>query len=220
MDDDPAVGETLSAILRRNGYAVTCFAEGQSFLAAARARAPACVLLDVNLPGRSGLDILKNLNGEHYPVPILMISGVGDIPMAVEAIKYGALDFIEKPFRANTVSAAVQVSTAKNMIEGLGYRVLAARNGREALEILGQDRHIDLLFTDLFMPDSGMHGPQLVAEARGLRPELKVVYASGHLDYSVLRRGLDPEIITVSKPYRLNEVALKLREVLGSRKKE
>ena len=53
------------------------------------------MLLDVNLPGQSGLDILKNLNGEHYPVPILMISGVGDIPMAVEAIKYGALDFIE-----------------------------------------------------------------------------------------------------------------------------
>jgi len=112
------------------------------------------------------------------------------------------------------------LSTAKNMMEGLGYRVLAARNGREALEILGQDGHIDLLFTDLFMPDSGMHGPQLVAEAPRLRPELKVVYASGHLDYSVLRRGLDPEIITVSKPYRLNEVALKLREVLGTRKKE
>jgi ActR/RegA family two-component response regulator len=95
VDDDPSVGETLWAILRRNGYEVTCFAEGQSFLAATRAREPACVLLDVNLPGQSGLDILKNLNGEHYPVPILMISGVGDIPMAVEAIRYGALDFIE-----------------------------------------------------------------------------------------------------------------------------
>jgi FixJ family two-component response regulator len=112
VDDDPSVGETLGAILRRNGYEVTCFAEGRSFLAAARAREPACVLLDVNLPGQSGLDILKNLNGEHYPVPILMISGVGDIPMAVEAIKYGALDFIEKPFRASTVSAAVQAAIA------------------------------------------------------------------------------------------------------------
>ena len=70
------------------------------------------MLLDVNLPGQSGLDILKNLNGEHYPVPILMISGVGDIPMAVEGIKYGALDFIEKPFRASTVSAAVQAAIA------------------------------------------------------------------------------------------------------------
>jgi FixJ family two-component response regulator len=102
------VRETLSAILRRNGYEVACFAEGQSFLVAARAREPACILLDVHLPGRSGLDILKDLDAEEYAVPILMISGAGDIPMAVEAIKHGALDFIEKPFRASTVSTAVQ----------------------------------------------------------------------------------------------------------------
>jgi FixJ family two-component response regulator len=108
VDDDRAVRETLSAILRRNGYEVACYAEGESFLAAARVRSPACILLDVYLPGRSGLDILKDLNAEEYPVPILMISGKGDIPMAVEAIKHGALDFIEKPFRANTVSTAVQ----------------------------------------------------------------------------------------------------------------
>jgi FixJ family two-component response regulator len=108
VDDDRAVRETLSAILRRNGYEVACYAEGGSFLAAARVRSPACILLDVYLPGRSGLDILKDLNAEEYPVPILMISGKGDIPMAVEAIKHGALDFIEKPFRANTVSTAVQ----------------------------------------------------------------------------------------------------------------
>jgi two-component system, LuxR family, response regulator FixJ len=106
VDDDPAVRGTLSVILSRNGYEVACYAEGESFLAAARS--PACILLDVYLPGRSGLDILKDLNAEEYPVPILMISGKGDIPMAVEAIKHGALDFIEKPFRANTVSTAVQ----------------------------------------------------------------------------------------------------------------
>jgi len=108
VDDDPAVRGTLSVILSRNGYEVACYAEGESFLAAARVRSPACILLDVYLPGRSGLDILKDLNAEEYPVPILMISGKGDIPMAVEAIKHGALDFIEKPLRANTVSTAVQ----------------------------------------------------------------------------------------------------------------
>ena len=108
VDDDPAVRETLSAILRRNGFEVACFAEGQSFLAATGGRDPACILLDVHLPGRSGLDILKELNADEYAVPILMISGTGDIPMAVEAIKHGALDFIEKPFRASTVSSAVQ----------------------------------------------------------------------------------------------------------------
>src|SRR5262249_54263585 len=108
LGEGRGVRETLSAILRRNGYEVAGFAEGQSFLAAARAREPSCILLDVHLPGRSGLEILKDLNAEEYAVPILMISGTGDIPMAVEAIKHGALDFIEKPFRANTVSTAVQ----------------------------------------------------------------------------------------------------------------
>src|SRR5438876_7875117 len=66
VDDDPAVRGTLSVILCRDGYEVVCFAEGASFLGAARAREPACVLLDVYLPGRSGLDILKELNAEEY----------------------------------------------------------------------------------------------------------------------------------------------------------
>src|SRR5262245_11324345 len=91
VDDDPAVRETLSAILRGNGYEVACFAEARSFLAAACAREPTCILLDVHLPGQSGLDILKDLNAEEYAVPILIVSGTGDIPMAVEAIKHGAL---------------------------------------------------------------------------------------------------------------------------------
>jgi FixJ family two-component response regulator len=112
VDDDPAVRGTLCVILSRDGYEVACFAEGGSFLAAARVHSPACILLDVYLPGRTGLDILKDLNAEEYPVPILMISGKGDIPIAVEAIKHGALDFIEKPFRGSTVSASVQAAIA------------------------------------------------------------------------------------------------------------
>ena len=103
-----------------------------------------------------------------------------------------------------------------SLVESLGYRVLSASNGPDALQILRQDTRIDLLFTDLFMP-GGMHGPQLVAEARRLRPELKVLFASGYLNYSVLRRGLDPRIEKVSKPYWPDELAAKLREVLESR---
>ena len=104
---------------------------------------------------------------------------------------------------------------AVSLIESLGYRVLSASNGHDALEILRQNTRVDLLFTDLFMP-GGMHGPQLVAEARRLRPELKVLFASGYLNYSVLRRGLDPGIEKVSKPYWPDELAAKLREILDS----
>jgi FixJ family two-component response regulator len=103
VDDDPAVRETLSMVLTAGGYKVICFADGAALLAVARGRTPSCILLDVNIPGKSGLDILRELRGEEYPAPIFMISGQGDIAMAVSAIKDGALDFIEKPFRGSEI---------------------------------------------------------------------------------------------------------------------
>ncbi len=108
VDDDPAVRDALSVVFSLEGYHVTGFAEGGAFLAAARSRTPVCILLDVHMPGRSGLEILKELNAQDYPAPIFIISGQGDIPMAVEAIKNGALDFIEKPFDAETIVQRVQ----------------------------------------------------------------------------------------------------------------
>jgi FixJ family two-component response regulator len=105
VDDDPAVRETLSMVLSAGGHKVICFADGAALLAVARSRTPSCILLDVNIPGKSGLDILKELHGEDYPAPIFMISGEGDIAMAVDAIKSGALDFIEKPFRGSEIVA-------------------------------------------------------------------------------------------------------------------
>ena len=105
VDDDPAVRDTLSMVLSAAGYQVICFADGAALLSVTRSRTPACILLDVHIPGKSGLDILRELHGEDYPAPIFMISGQGDIPMAVNAIKNGALDFIEKPFRGSEIVA-------------------------------------------------------------------------------------------------------------------
>jgi FixJ family two-component response regulator len=112
VDDDPAVRDALSVVFSLEGYHVSGYADGNSFLSAARARPPACIILDVHMPGRSGLDILKELNAQNYGAPIFIISGQGDIPMAVEAIKSGALDFIEKPFDADTVVARVRDAIA------------------------------------------------------------------------------------------------------------
>jgi FixJ family two-component response regulator len=108
VDDDPVVRDALSVVFKLEGYRVGSFADGASFLAAARLRVPSCVILDVQMPGQSGLDILKELNAEDYDAPIFMISGRGDIPMAVDAIKHGALDFIEKPFNMETVLSQVR----------------------------------------------------------------------------------------------------------------
>ena len=110
VDDDPAVRGALSTVFARAGYAVTCFADGAALVAAARNGTPLCIILDVHIPGKSGLDILKQLNAQDYPVPIFMMSGQGDIAMAVDAIKNGALDFIEKPFRGSDVVARVEAA--------------------------------------------------------------------------------------------------------------
>ncbi len=110
VDDDPAVRATLVTVFTAAGYQVTAFAEGASFLAHARQRTPDCIIIDVHIPGRSGLDILKELNAAEYPAPIFIMSGQGDIAMAVDAIRNGALDFIEKPFRGSTVVTRVRTA--------------------------------------------------------------------------------------------------------------
>jgi FixJ family two-component response regulator len=135
VDDDPAVRETLSLVLSAGGYDVICFADGAALLSVARDRSPAAILLDVHIPGQSGLDILKELRGEDYPAPIFIISGQGDIATAVSAIKSGALDFIEKPFRGNEI-----VTRLNEAIEAYARRQAAASSigslnfpGREPL---------------------------------------------------------------------------------------
>lgn len=110
VDDDPSVRAALAILLSAEGFVTTGFPDGESFLAAARSRTPSCALIDVHLPGCSGLECLKRLDAPRYPAPILIISGRGDIPTAVEAIRNGALDFIEKPFDPAAVVARVRES--------------------------------------------------------------------------------------------------------------
>ncbi len=107
VDDDAIVRESLSIEFIRAGYREMTYSEGTSFVAAARERIPACVLMDMCLPGPSGLDILKQLDAANYPAPICIVSGRGDIPVAVEAIKNGAFDFIEKQMDAGSIVARV-----------------------------------------------------------------------------------------------------------------
>lgn len=146
VDDDPAVRDTLSIVLAAGGYQVVCFADGAALLPIARSRTPACILLDVHIPGKSGLDILKELHGEDYPAPIFMISGQGDIAMAVSAIKNGALDFIEKPFRGSEIVARLneaidahtrrKANSAGSNLQSLQFpgREPLTRREREVLE--------------------------------------------------------------------------------------
>ena len=128
VDDDPMVRDVLSEVFAQAGYQAVSFVDGASFVAAARERIPACVILDIYMPGRSGLDILRDIDAPNYPAPIFVASGRGDIPSAVEAIKNGAFDFIEKRLDAGTlvtrVGEAIRARAAVR--NGNGSQALAA----------------------------------------------------------------------------------------------
>lgn len=132
-DDDSAVRDALAMIFEMDGFAVKTFPEGSSLLSAVAGNRPDCIILDVHMPGRSGLDVLNEL-GPGFSAPIFMISGQGDIPMAVEAIKKGAHDFIEKPFDADTVVSRVREALeARSRRQNGGSQSLHAFPGEDQL---------------------------------------------------------------------------------------
>jgi FixJ family two-component response regulator len=143
VDDDAAVRETLSVVFTSAGYDVVRFAEGAALLAAVKDRSPVCIILDVHIPGKSGLDILKRLNAQDYPAPVFIMSGRGDIAMAVDAIKNGALDFIEKPFRGSEVvtrvRAAIEANAQRMASQGAAPSPSMNFPGREPLTAREQD---------------------------------------------------------------------------------
>ena len=108
VNDNREYRELLSTILSLEGFRVTGFPDGPSFLKTASSRMPVCVFLDLVMPGPSGLDILKRLNAISYAAPIFLISARRDSPVVVEAIKNGAHDFIEKPFDPYTAVLRVR----------------------------------------------------------------------------------------------------------------
>ena len=108
IDDDDDMRDLLSAILSLEGFEVTSFPDGETFLRQAGGRVPVCVFLDIVMPGRSGMDILKELNARKYESPIFLISGRDETPIAIEALKSGARDFLPKPFDPYTAVQRVR----------------------------------------------------------------------------------------------------------------
>jgi two-component system, LuxR family, response regulator FixJ len=99
VDDDAAVRDALKLLLRSVGQAVETYGSAQEFLDAYSEDRPGCLVLDIRMPGMSGLELQQKLNEKHSILPIIFITGHGDVPMAVEAMQAGAVDFIQKPFR-------------------------------------------------------------------------------------------------------------------------
>ncbi len=108
VDDDRSVRESLRRLITSVGMTVEVFPTAQAFLSAPRPNAPACLVLDVRLPGLSGLDLQQELANTNATLPIIFLTGHGDIPMSVRAMKAGAIEFLTKPFRGQDLLDAIR----------------------------------------------------------------------------------------------------------------
>jgi FixJ family two-component response regulator len=114
VEDDPSMRTALRNLLRSVGLDAQLFASAQEFLDAEKPDVPSCLILDVRLPGMSGLDLQKKLKGTGNDIPVIFITAHGDIPMSVRAMKSGAVDFLTKPFRDQDLLDAIHTSLAQD----------------------------------------------------------------------------------------------------------
>jgi FixJ family two-component response regulator len=134
IDDDRSVRDALSSLFRSVGYKVQLFESTSEFIQAKRLDANSCLVLDIRLPGVSGLDLQSHLNREQIQIPIIFMTGHGDIPMSVRAMKAGAIDFLAKPFRdqdmLDAVTAALETDRKRRDAD---QSVAAVRSAFETL---------------------------------------------------------------------------------------
>ncbi|MDQ0140054.1 response regulator transcription factor [Cupriavidus taiwanensis] len=133
VDDDEAMRDSLTWLLEGNGYQVRSFTSAEQFLAAYDASQVSCLILDVRMPGMSGPELQERMIAEQIDIPIVFITGHGDVPMAVSTMKRGAIDFIEKPFDESELRALVE-----RMLQKARTDHSTAREQRAAKDLLGK----------------------------------------------------------------------------------
>jgi FixJ family two-component response regulator len=116
VDDDISVRESLELLIRSEGWQPETFASARDFLARPRVPTPSCLVLDVRLPGLDGLDLQKRVAVERTDMPIIFITGHGDVPMTVQAMKAGAVEFLTKPFAADVLLSAIRNAVERSRI--------------------------------------------------------------------------------------------------------
>jgi FixJ family two-component response regulator len=134
VDDDVSVRESLELLIRSAGWQPETFASAQAFLASARPHTPGCLVLDVGLPDLNGLDLQQRVATDQFRLPIVFITGYGDVPMTVKAMKAGAVEFLMKPFSDDALLSAIENAIDKS----------ASALGREAEVRALDDRYASL----------------------------------------------------------------------------
>lgn len=132
IDDDEGIRRSLTFLLRSAGSLVRTYDSAEEFLREAGQLAPGCVITDVRMPDMDGLELVRRLHAANLPMAAIVITGHGDIPLAVEAMKVGAVDFIEKPFRDDVLLEAVE----KALAQGTSAAPAAAKAGHEDIRAL------------------------------------------------------------------------------------
>jgi FixJ family two-component response regulator len=141
IDDDPSVREAVCSLLQSVGLRVELFGSVTEFLAAWRRQGPACLVLDIRLPGRGGLDFQDDLARAQVHLPVIFITGHGDIQMSVRAMKAGAVEFLTKPFRDQELLDAIQASIARDRA-ALEAELALADLRRNAAELTPREREV------------------------------------------------------------------------------
>lgn len=134
VDDDAGVRDALALLLEAGGFAARLHASGEAFLAALPEAAQGCVLLDQSMPGLSGLEVIARLRADRRTLPVIMITAHGEVSLAIDAMKAGAFDFVEKPWEAATLFSAIRRAIARD---------------REQRAIIGNRRQAEALIESL-----------------------------------------------------------------------
>ncbi|MGR5209887.1 response regulator transcription factor [Vibrio rotiferianus] len=139
VDDEEPVLESMAFMLESYGYEVEAFSNGMDFLNNAELSAPGCVLLDSRMPEMRGQDVHHIMNEKFSPISVIYLTGHGDIPMAVDALKDGALDFFQKPVDGNALVIAVDDAMAQSLrnCEKLGAKLILQNLTKREKEVLG-----------------------------------------------------------------------------------
>ena len=155
VDDDVSVREALELLICHEGWQAEIFASADEFLSRSRPVVPSCLILDLSLPGLSGLDLQKRIASERTDMPIIFITGHGDIPSTVQAMKAGAVEFLTKPFTDDTLLSAIRQALERSRIALLQDLELQGLRDRYASLSLRERQVMALVVTGLLNKQVG-----------------------------------------------------------------